>query len=78
MVTVNVSLPEKLKKEADFLVKSGVYVSFSDLVRDSLRSAIEENELDHLYSITKKDLASGKAIVLKNRRDINSFIKSIK
>ena len=77
MVTINVSLPEKLKEEAEALIDLGLYVSFSDLVRDSLRNAVEKNELDNLYAKTNKDLKAGKAVVLKNSKDIDNFMKSV-
>lgn len=78
MVTINISLPEKLKKDADKLVKAGQYVSFSDLVRDSLRNSIEAKELDRLYLEAKRELKSGKAVVLKNKEDIDRYMKSIR
>lgn len=78
MITINVSLPEKLKEAGDNLVSAGLYVSFSDLVRDSLRKSVEEKELDKLYAQAKKDLKNGKATVLKNKKDIDNFMKSIR
>ncbi len=78
MVTINVSLPEKLKKDAEALIKAGEYVSFSDLVRDSLRNAVEEKELDRLYAEAKKDLKNGKAVVLRNKKDVDKYMDSLK
>lgn len=40
MATINVSLPDKLKSQADKLVKDGYYASFSDLVRSALRGQL--------------------------------------
>jgi len=37
MATINISLPDKLKIQADDLVDQGYYVSFSDLIRTALR-----------------------------------------
>jgi Arc/MetJ-type ribon-helix-helix transcriptional regulator len=78
MVTINISLPEKLKEEAEKLVKAGQYVSFSDLVRDSIRNALEKNDLDRRYAEAKRELKAGKAIVLRNKKDVDDFMKSIK
>ncbi len=81
MTTINISLPEKLKEDAENLVKLGLYASFSDLVRDSLRDSIEKNEkkeLDRLYTQAKKDLITKKATVLKNNKDIEKYMKSIR
>jgi Arc/MetJ-type ribon-helix-helix transcriptional regulator len=41
MKTINISLPDKLKSQADNLIKSGYYASFSDLVRTALRHELE-------------------------------------
>ena len=77
MVTINVSLPEKLKKDAEELIKTGEYVSFSDLVRDSLRHSLERNELDRLYEEAKKDELTGKAVILKSKKDIDNYFKKL-
>ena len=45
MTTINISLPEKLKKQADALIKQGYYVSFSDLVRTAIRRLIEKHSV---------------------------------
>lgn len=78
MVTINISLPDKLKEEGESLISAGFYASFSDLVRDSVRNTIEKKQLDHLYEQAKKELNAGKAIVLKNGKDIDNFMKSIR
>jgi Arc/MetJ-type ribon-helix-helix transcriptional regulator len=77
MVTINVSLPEELKNEAETLIDSGFYASFSDLVRDSLRHAIFRNKYDLLASEAKRELKSGKSVVLKSSKDIDNFFKKI-
>lgn len=77
MVTINISLPEKLKEAGDNLVSSGLYVSFSDLVRDSLRKSVEEKELDRIYLQAKKDEKEGKATILRNKKDIDNYFKSL-
>jgi len=47
MSTINVSLPPKLKQEADNLIKAGHYASFSDLVRTALREEIKRVSRDY-------------------------------
>lgn len=42
--TINISLPNQLKAQADKLVKYGFYASFSDLVRTALRREIERHK----------------------------------
>lgn len=48
MSTINVSLPENLKKQAENLVDSGYYSSFSDVVRTALRGLVANSEYDLL------------------------------
>lgn len=78
MVTINISLPDKLKEEGEGLIVAGFYASFSDLVRDSLRNSIEKVSLDRLYLEAKKDLKKGTATILKNKKDIDLYMKSIR
>ena len=77
MITINVSLPEKLKEEAQILIKKGLYASFSDLVRDSLRQAISKNQYDLWAEEAKKDLKTGKAKVLKSPKAIEDYMNSL-
>ena len=77
MVTINISLPDKLKSQAQALVDGGLYASFSDLVRDSLRQAVSRNKYDLLADETRKDIKSGKAVELKTKKDIDKYIDSI-
>ena len=77
MVTINISLPEKLKDQADALVRSGFYASFSDLVRDSLRLVVSKNKYDIWAEETRKDIKEGKAVVLKTKKDIKEYFDSI-
>lgn len=78
MTTINISLPSQLKNDAEVLVDLGQYVSFSDLVRDALRKVVTKNRYDILLAEAKKDLKKGKAVVLKNKKDIDNFMESIK
>jgi len=77
MTTINISLPEQLKKEADTLVGAGYYVSFSDLVRDSLRRAIAVNRYDLWYEEAKRDERNGRAVIMKSKKDIANYFKKL-
>ena len=77
MTTINVSLPAKLKIQADNLVKSGYYASFSDLVRDSLRRLIEKSKYDLSMDETKEDLKTGQGIVLNSKKEVDSYLNEI-
>lgn len=77
MTTINISLPVQLKTEAKALVDEGFYVSFSDLVRDALRNLVFKSKYDLLYRQAKEDEKNGEAVVLKNKKDIDKYMKSI-
>jgi Arc/MetJ-type ribon-helix-helix transcriptional regulator len=77
MTTINVSLPDKLKEEAEALIDLGLYVSFSDIVRDSLRGIIAKSKYDLLYEDAKKDIKEGRAVILKSEKDIDNFFKKL-
>lgn len=78
MTTINISLPENLKDKAQELVDKGFYVSFSDLVRDSLRQLVEKSRYDSLYEKALEDERKGRAIVLKNKKEIEEYMRSIR
>ncbi|MBF0208617.1 MAG: hypothetical protein HQK53_17230 [Oligoflexia bacterium] len=75
--TINISLPSKLKALADREIKKGYYVSFSDLVRSSLRKTLRVSELDILLEESKKEKREGKGITLRNKKDVDNYFKSI-
>lgn len=77
MATINISLPDKLKKQSDELIKEGYYSSFSDLARTGIRKIIEEDRYELLYKEAKRDLRLGRTKLLKNDKDIESFVKSL-
>lgn len=72
--TVNISLPIKLKREADELVAMGDYASFSDLARSSMRQLIRDKKYNELYEEAKLDVALGRTKELRNTKEINDFI----
>jgi len=78
MATINISLPEKLKDQAQALVKGGFYASFSDLVRDSLRQIVSKNKYDLWAEEAKEDLKEGRAVVLRNKKEIEEYMDSIR
>lgn len=77
MTTINVSLPAKLKLQAEELVKTGFYVSFSDLVRHALRSVIEKDKYDLMTEETLKEVEQGKAVVLKTDKEVEEYFKNL-
>ena len=77
MNTVNISLPVKLRKQAQELVNKGFYASFSDLVRDSLRKSIAKNRYDLMREEAKDEMKKGKGISLKSQKDIDNYFDSL-
>ena len=77
MATINISLPAKLKSQAETLIKGGYYISFSDLVRDSLRWMIERNKFDLWTNEAKKDLEKGEAVVLGSKKDVDGHMGTL-
>lgn len=57
MVTMNVSLPEKMKKRVQERIARGNYANASDYVRDLIRKDIESR--DTLIAALRKGEASG-------------------
>lgn len=78
MNTINISLPEKLKSQAEVLVKDGYYASFSDLVRDAIRQKLEAFRYARWTKEAKEDAENGKAAVLRSGDDITAYMKNIK
>lgn len=77
MTTINISLPDKLKKEADRAIKDGYYVSFSDLARTALRQMLRDRKLDRWVAEAKKDHKAGKTIVWKTKKDIDDYFAKL-
>ena len=77
MSTINISLPEKLKEKAQELVEKGFYASFSDLVRDSIRQTVTKNKYDLWTEEVLEDERKGRAVVLKTKKDIDDYFKSL-
>ncbi|OGK66383.1 hypothetical protein A2313_04105 [Candidatus Roizmanbacteria bacterium RIFOXYB2_FULL_41_10] len=59
MKTINISLPDKLKSQADNLIKSGYYASFSDLVRTAIREVIGKQTEEKNYTEIKFNTPPG-------------------
>ena len=73
MNTINISLPEKLKQEADAAVKEGYFASFSDFARTAFRKTLSEYKLDRLVAEAKREHKAGKTTVLKTDKDIENY-----
>jgi len=50
MKTINISLPDKLKTQADNLIRAGYYASFSDLVRTAIRQVMTKQIEEKNYT----------------------------
>jgi putative addiction module CopG family antidote len=77
MATINISLPTQLKSQAELLVKNGAYVSFSDLVRDSIRQLLARNKYDSLADQVMEEVTNGQAKIFKSKSQINKYFDSL-
>lgn len=77
MLTINISLPSKLKTQAEELIRDGLYVSFSDLVRDSLRQVVAKSKYDLWTEEARADIKKGRAKILRTKGDIDRYLKKI-
>ena len=77
MATINISIPIRLKTQAEAMVDGGFYVSFSDLVRDSLRRLVGEMRYDLWAEEAKDDLKNGRAVVLNSKKEIDNYLKNL-
>jgi putative addiction module CopG family antidote len=77
MNTINISLPDQLKGQADKLIQEGYYVSFSDLVRTALRTIIVENRYDQLAKEAIDEHRLGKSKALRSKKDIETLVNTI-
>jgi Arc/MetJ-type ribon-helix-helix transcriptional regulator len=71
MTTINISLPEKLKKAADAAIADGHYASFSDLARTALRQTLHDHKLDRMVVEAKADYKAGRGTILRTDEDID-------
>jgi len=78
MTTINISLPEQLKKEADAAIKDGYYASFSDLARTALRQILQDRKLDRLVAEAKRDYKAGRGTILRTKKDIEEYFNKLK
>ena len=79
MESLNVSLPIKLKEEAQNLITEGYYASFSDLVRTAIRmlTAKENTQYDFWADEAEKEYRAGTAVVLKSNEEIKEYLDKI-
>lgn len=77
MSIINISLPVKLKSEAQLLVDEGYFSSFSDLVRTALRDLLQEMRLSQLANTAKKDYYAGEFKDLTSKEEVEKYIKSL-
>lgn len=61
--TMNISLPQPLKKFVDGQVKDGGYSGASDYVRDLIRDHQKQVAVQHLRSLIAEGLNSGPGVV---------------
>ena len=66
---INISLPKKLAKSVEGIMKEGKYASKSEFFRELLRMWMEGKILKEL-SESRKELVSGKGKLLRSLKDL--------
>lgn len=78
MTTINISLPDKLKKQADEAISDGYYASFSDFARTAFRQMLRDYKLDRLVKEAKEDYKAGRGTILRTKKDIDKYMAQFK
>jgi antitoxin ParD1/3/4 len=74
MATMNISLPEKMKKWVEAQVEKGTYANSSDYVRDTIRKDIEKRQaIAELQAAIDEGINSGPSIPW----DVDEFLKEM-
>lgn len=77
MTTINISLPSKLKSQADALISQGYFASFSDLVRMAIRELVGGSRYDALIREAIDDHRKGRSRVLRTKKEIDDFLDDV-
>lgn len=88
--TINITLPERLKQEIDSRVRSGMYASVSEFIRNAVRRALtvrDDIPFGEAFSTEAENLilqAEEEALVrpnatkaLKTAKDIDRYLDSL-
>ena len=78
MSTINISLPDKLKKQADEAISDGYFASFSDFARTAFRQILRDHKLDRMVAEAKREAAAGRTTVLRSDEDIDTYMAQFK
>ena len=76
-VAVNISLPIRLKQQAEGLVSDGYYASFSDLTRSALRGLLGFSIYDTWAEEAKKEKRRGESTVMSIDADVDAYMNKI-
>ena len=77
MSTINISVPKKLKENAEKLVEGGYYSSFSDVVRAGLRDVLQEHHYSEMLADAKTEYLSGKTKSIKSKKELKEYFKNL-
>ncbi|HYD34533.1 MAG TPA: type II toxin-antitoxin system ParD family antitoxin [Vitreimonas sp.] len=77
MSTVNVSLPNKLKQEAESLVSEGEFVSFSDVIRTALRQFLTNRKHETWLNQAKQEELTHTIKTLNSLRQTTEYLDEI-
>ena len=78
MTTINISLPDVLKKQADAVIAEGHYASFSDFARTAFRQMLRDHKLDRMVAEAKADYKAGRGTIMKTDADVKKYMAQFK
>ena len=75
--TINISLPNMLKAQAEDLVTRGYYASFSDLARCALRDKVKVSIYDLWAEEAQREKDLGLTTIMTNKKDVQKYMDKI-
>ncbi len=88
-ITINITIPKPMKKAVDEQIKSGLYTSFSEFVRNAVRHLLTSRQSipygppfspeaeKEILAAEKEALAEKNPIIIKNPKELKKFFDNL-
>lgn len=88
-VTINITMPKKLKSEVDKQVKAGFYTSVSEFIRTAIRSVLStDTDIPYgpafspraekqILKAEKQALAEKNPVIITSQKQLRQFLDSL-
>ena len=88
-ITINITLPEKLKTEVDKQIKNGFYTSVSEFIRNAIRSVLSNPEdlpynsalslqaEKKILKAEKQALAEKNPVIITNKKQLKQYLNDL-